>query len=366
MKNSHTSNSDVFIGVSKNKAVTDKFIFNGYSLGSASDRLALKPMADIAGAADITGLDRLVFAPEMNGSAYYPALPDYEEWKVFNATGDWAALTKAEVFALGWNTVSTESVLPAANFIKTQYQIESIDIPSLIALRDQFFTSNPDLYRYPDGTPSNLTSSLNYDELPESMRLANNDDPRWSNYYFDWVRDLPSPAVFAAQYAGEYPISQTALQECLNVVRESGVSTIQRGYQVQGAASFIDAFQNSVVSVAEIQDQVSSIVNSSYSLTPLTSGPSSYPDSDGVRQMREMWIGWGDDRFGAGYHYLGEAGHDSVRMYNNMIANWERMLAKNELEKLNARAFIMNNINSFDDVSEVSHTAGRFEYRFCC
>ena len=104
----------------------------------------------------------------------------------------------------------------------------------------------------------------------------------------------------------------------------------------------------------EIQDQVSSIVNSGYSLTPLTSGPSSYPDSDGVRQMREMWIGWGDDRFGAGYHYLGEAGHDSVRMYNNMIANWERMLAKNELEKLNARAFIMNNINSFDDVSEVS------------
>ena len=188
LKNSHTSNSDVFIGVSKNKAVTDKFIFNGYSLGSASDRLALKPMADIAGAAGgSNGPGPVGFTPEMNGSAYYPALPDYEEWKVFNATGDWAALTKAEVFALGWNTVSTESVLPAANFIKTQYQIESIDIPSLIALRDQFFTSNPDLYRYPDGTPSNLTSSLNYDELPESMRLANNDDPRWSNYYFDWV-----------------------------------------------------------------------------------------------------------------------------------------------------------------------------------
>ena len=47
------------------------------------------------------------------------------------------------------------------------------------------------------------------------MRLANNDDPRWSNYYFDWVRDLPNPTVFASGHAGDYGMDQTVLQGAL-------------------------------------------------------------------------------------------------------------------------------------------------------
>ena len=33
-----------------------------------------------------------------------------------------------------------------------------------------------------------------------------------------------------------------------------------------------------------------------------------------VLQMQSDWVTWGDDRFGAGYHYLGAPGGDSSHL----------------------------------------------------
>ena len=66
----------------------------------------------------------------------------------------------------------------------------------------------------------------------------------------------------------------------------------------------------------------------------------------------------GDDRKGPGYIFLGHATQldlDSVRYFNNQIASWSRMLAENEFEKINARRYIFDNLDQFDEPSELSN-----------
>ena len=45
---------------------------------------------------------------------------------------------------------------------------------------------------------------------------------------------------------------------------------------------------------------------------------------------------------------------DSVRYWNDIILSWQRMLAENELEKLQARKAIFGNLTDYSNISDVS------------
>ena len=99
-------------------------------MGAGSDRLALLPFAQIAGVETeaVTGLDRIVFTSEMNGSVV-SAIAGAVSWTAYKLSEILTILLRHD-FVLVEYGVDREYV-PAANFVKTQYQIESIDIPSL-------------------------------------------------------------------------------------------------------------------------------------------------------------------------------------------------------------------------------------------
>ncbi len=59
------------------------------------------------------------------------------------------------------------------------------------------------------------------------------------------------------------------------------------------------------------------------------------------------------EKNGPGYNFDGTLGQDTVRLYNDLINSWTRMLAQNELDKLNARALIAEDIDQFDELSEI-------------
>jgi hypothetical protein len=59
---------------------------------------------------------------------------------------------------------------------------------------------------------------------------------------------------------------------------------------------------------------------------------------------------------GPGYQYLGtDLANDQVRYYNNLITGWKLMLARNELDKLNARKFLESQIDDYDDLDEIEN-----------
>ena len=59
------------------------------------------------------------------------------------------------------------------------------------------------------------------------------------------------------------------------------------------------------------------------------------------------------EKNGPGYNFNGTLGQDTVRLYNDLINSWTRMLAQNELDKLNARAAIADDIDQYDELSEI-------------
>ena len=61
---------------------------------------------------------------------------------------------------------------------------------------------------------------------------------------------------------------------------------------------------------------------------------------------------------GLGYTFVGGSDDrvlkDSVRYYNDIITSWKKMLAQNELDKLNARALILSQIDNIDNLDELN------------
>ena len=117
-------------------------------------------------------------------------------------------VTSSLGFNYVWKGSTAISSAPASFFSKTQYTIETQDIPSLESARDSYFANayieldseddpgygvkdadEPYLYAYPDGTPPTATPSWTY---PEGMQIANNDDQRWVNYHADWITQRQS------------------------------------------------------------------------------------------------------------------------------------------------------------------------------
>ena len=64
------------------------------------------------------------------------------------------------------------------------------------------------------------------------------------------------------------------------------------------------------------------------------------------------------DTSGLGYTFVGGSDDrilkDSVRYYNDIITSWKKMLAQNELDKLNARALILSQIDNIDNLDELN------------
>ena len=59
---------------------------------------------------------------------------------------------------------------------------------------------------------------------------------------------------------------------------------------------------------------------------------------------------------GPGYEYLpSDLSGDSVRVYNNMLLKWRLMLARNELDKLNARQTLQSEIANYDNIDELNN-----------
>ena len=214
---------------------------------------------------------------------------------------------------LAWRTETKTSDLPASQFLKTEFTIKTQDIALLEASRDAYFEAHPELYQWPDGTPSN--QNWPHTAFPKGMRLANNDDHRWSIFHQGWLDEVHTATANSSEQV------------------PAGPSTINRAYQVPnpdiaGAGLSLDDF-------ADYYDS--------------PSDPAAVLISDVLS---------GDDRKGPGYIFLGHATQldlDSVRYFNNQIASWSRMLAENEFEKINARRYIFDNLDQFDEPSELSN-----------
>lgn len=238
--------------------------------------------------------------------------------------------SNAAYFTFEWSTVPSKTILPASYFMKTEYTIENVDIPSLEALRDHYFKTSG-FYTYPDGQASTtLESELGW-SYPAGMKYANNDDHRWELFHQTFMNE----------------------RNAVNSTYPTQASTLQKGYQVN--ADIFSILDNST------------IANMGSSIQDGTAGFSSALIS---RIQNEALNG--DDRVGPGYRFsvpasdlanaqpttgdaITEIQLDSVRFYNAQINAWKRMLAENEFEKLNARKYIMDNVEQqFSDPSQLS------------
>ena len=143
------------------------------------------------------------------------------------------------------NGVSTGNQ-PASFFNKTQYTIENVDIKLLEEQRDHVFRTNPQLYQWPDGTPSHLPQPqvLVY---PEGMKLANNDDQRWTNFHSDWVNT-----------------------NVTNQVLLNGISSTSRAYEVGTEAATGTSSSSVPGSTTTTWDQID--INTILNITPSTAG----------------------------------------------------------------------------------------------
>lgn len=205
---------------------------------------------------------------------------------------------KTGTFAMDWSESLAVSSLPASFFSKTQYAIETYDIPGLEARRDIYF-ANSGLYAWPDGSDG----SIPYEDLdwqyPPGMKLANNDDERWELYHQSWLGMM------------RYHYSD---------FRDS-LSTVFAGHQGRDfITSEDDDYSLSDAFVPGLDTALMARINAHYAAWQSDEG---YP---------------GDD-MGPGYLFTPDsAGQvDSVYIYNEAIRQWRLMLAENELEKYAAR-----------------------------
>ena len=227
--------------------------------------------------------------------------------------------SNAAYFTFEWSTVPSKTILPASYFMKTEYTIENVDIPSLEGLRDHYFKTSG-FYTYPDGQASTTIESELGWSYPEGMKYANNDDHRWELFHQTFMNE----------------------RNAVNSTYPTQASTLQKGYQVN--ADIFSILDNST------------IANMGSSIQDGTAGFSSALIS---RIQNEALNG--DDRVGPGYIFsvsdselanaqpttgdaITEIQLDSVRFYNAQINAWKLMLAENEFEKLNARKYIMDNV----------------------
>ena len=62
------------------------------------------------------------------------------------------------------------------------------------------------------------------------------------------------------------------------------------------------------------------------------------------------------EKSGPGYTFLGDnLADDKVREYNDLIMQWKLFIAQNELEKLNARELLSNNLNNYSDLTQITN-----------
>ena len=229
--------------------------------------------------------------------------------------GEWDAengLLEFIDFMPAWVDRVSLSQLPASDFLKTQYTIESVDIPLLELARNDYFQSHPDLYAWPDGTPSNVPYSQLGWSYPPGMMLANNDDHRWDLFHQKWMQDT----MIVTNGIDDFP---------------DKASTILRGYNAPDNALSAFDFLNSA----------------------------NYPSDILNRLLLDQVTG--DDRVGPGYQYNGASQLDSVRFFNNQIAAWFKILAENELEKIQERKKLFDNLDQFSDPDNLSNWGENLE-----
>lgn len=62
------------------------------------------------------------------------------------------------------------------------------------------------------------------------------------------------------------------------------------------------------------------------------------------------------EKSGPGYTFTGnDLADDKVRYYNDLILQWKLFIAQNELEKLNARELLKDNLQLYDNIDEISN-----------
>ena len=245
-----------------------------------------------------------------------------------------------------WTTTTTMVELPASMFVFTEQTIETNMILSLEEARDSYFAQHPEYYNWPftNGATNydasvNVPTGFSYPKDPVTgedlgMRLANNDDHRWDLYHKDWLTNNASQLSHPA------------------------ASSIERGYQVPSGtftAAQIEAGQ------AQLSEEMANMSNL-------------YPDAIPASWATSLveTVLTADDRKGPGYIFnvtdaqlaaaklasgndkLTPLGLDSVRYFNNQIAAWSKIIAQNEFEKANARAFINANMSSYSDVDSLT------------
>ena len=150
------------------------------------------------------------------------------------------------------------------------------------------------------------------------MVLANNDDHRWELFYQDWLNSVGN-----------------------NIPNQA--STLTKGYDLPNLEVAALGYDATLLGIAA--ESAAEIGVSQELWTRILSDPTT-----------------GDDRTGPGYRFLGEdITLDSVRYYNNQIRQWKMMLAENELEKINARTKLFEDIEQFADVDNLSDWATNLE-----
>ncbi|MDG2426288.1 MAG: hypothetical protein P8M07_06875, partial [Flavobacteriales bacterium] len=312
-------NQDLFYGKVTNTSmgVTTNFGLDPANVAVSS--AASSTIAEDLGLA-LAGTPSQYVLQDSDGDGYVDYLPFFEA----NADGS-LKLTggnySIKQFAMGWTETIKKSDLPASYFMKTQFTIENVDIALLEIARDAYFAAHSDYYTWPDGTSASVPyASLGW-TYPDGMKLANNDDHRWELYHQTWM-----------------DTRNTADSDHLKAA-----STLQRGYQIPNTSIVSDLTGDDI---AEI----------------ITTG-SSFSTALATRLTNEYLTG--DDRIGPGYRFgastaqveaaktatgdatLIEIDLDSVRYYNVQIAQWKKMLAENELEKISARKFLFSNLASY-------------------
>ena len=321
---SHYKEQDVFYGQVKNTSMSNHRIFGlnptqsviNSTLGQNASAFNGIPFNDEQGA------PQAVFADANNDG-------ELDEILMMELDANGNATGKVTPFVMNWSGKVKQAQLPASHFMKTQYTIENVDIPFLEVARNAYFSSHPELYSWPDGTSSNVPynqlsweypyrviwSGLENDEpdtIWTNMMLANNDDHRWESFYSDWLSSVGH-----------------------NIPNKA--STITKGYNVPSSIqSLIDISSEILEGDLPEELQLSGV-----------------PADITARLLTDKFIG--DDRIGPGYRFLSnDITLDSVRFYNNQIAQWSKILAQNEFEKINARRFIFDNLSSYSEIDQLS------------
>lgn len=303
-------NQDLFYGAVTNTSMGITKNFGPSPASVAISAASASNMANSLGL-PLSGTSSEFILDDANGDGYIDSYPFFEanEDGSVKLTGNNATIQE---FSLGWSESIKKSLLPASYFMKTQYTIESVDIPMLESARKAYFHKYPQWYSWPDGTSADVA----YEDLdwtyPEGMQLANNDDHRWELFHQNWMANMKS----------DHPDFPTE------------ASTISKGYQIPDPTGAVNDWATDLSATI-----TADLAGSGVSET-LVSRLSADLES-------------GDDRLGAGYIFSvpeedlngqDPRNLDSVRYYNIQIASWKQMLAENELEKLSFRRKIFGDL----------------------